>query len=269
MSLGRRVAVCGVLSLLIPTGVRAEPLLQMDMIGRANPPGLAAFATVSWGRPAGAGAQGPYRSAAMRAGATPAYSQAGAFGDWVPMPWLQLRAFYDLLAYHGANDGVLSFPSHDAPFGSPARDALDGREQSVLAHRVMLQPALRLRHGRWSFVNQFDAARYWLGGSGPYLLELEYDTLLRKRDVLLADRTLALYALSEDLAAGPFFELTRSLGAGLKRHRVGLNLRWTPRRAWGLVSEPRVTLQLGLHTTDPNRRGQAFVVAVLGARVGN
>ncbi len=118
--------------------------------------------------------------------------------------------------------------------------------------------------------NQSDVAFYALGGQGPYQYEWEYDTLVSKHDVVLANRTSVLLQLwggdgASALLVGPSHEVVHAREAELTRHRVALQgfLSFPAGLGW----TPRFYAQAGINLQDSNREGQPFVVAGVGSDI--
>jgi hypothetical protein len=250
-----------------------ETTLSADLVGLLNPEGLSLVV-------------GAYRrwvsefdkveaipSAYLQAGTmlsiNPAYAQGSLYGEWMPALFAQLRLQYDLYGFFGDSGALLSFPSATSRFGNDEIDALKGQEESGVGHRIFLQPTLRGKLGPIYLRNQTDVGYYWFDARGPYFFEREYDTLLKNGDLLLANRTHALFEAwrgrdSEILLAGPFYEVTRAMDASITRQRIGAALYWVPReRLWSL-SRPRFYAEVGYNMQDRNREHQAFAVFGIG-----
>ncbi len=247
---------------------RRGPFLHADVLGRANPAGVAASLGAAYRRNlkdgAGPAASGRYLQGGAGLTLSPAFAQASAHAEAVPRAFLQLRFQMDQFSYLGTNAGLLSFPSSSSPFGDRERDALAGQEESRSGRRLLLQPTLRYQAGRLLLRNQTDLARYWFSGRGPFFLELEYDTLLKRQDDLLSNRTQFLWeflntpAAGRRLLAGPYYEGTWAAGSRLARHRVGLACLGVLTTRFRRLDRPRVFLQVGVNAADPNRRGPFF-----------
>ena len=201
----------------------------------------------------------------------PAWVQTSVHAELSPIAVLQLRVQGDVYRFFGDFDALLSFPSADAEFGDDARDDLDGAEEAGWGYRALFQPTLRYKLGPVLLRNQTDLAWYVLPGEGPYLLELQYDTLLREDgDGLVANRTQALFEVwrgdgeGEVLYVGPQYEYVRSFDAGLTRQRLGGLLLWIPSDVLGPFARPRIYLAAGVNLQDPNRDDEAWVVGGVG-----
>lgn len=233
--------------------------LRGEVLGGANPAGLMASG--------GAFRRLPRGEAGVALGAGPAYGQASAQAEWAPWPVLKLAVSGDLYRFFGAHDALLSFPGADSAFGDRERDALSGREEAGYGRRLLVQPTVRGRLGSFILLNQTDWSRHRLSGRGPYFLELRYDTLIKSRDTVLANRSMILYvqrdAAQGHLFYGPYFEFLRAEGSRLERARLGgaLDLVFGS-RLWPR-SRPRFYLLTGLNLKDRNRRHQLFFAAGL------
>lgn len=234
---------------LSAAGARAAPpegpwLLRTDILGGANPPGLL-------------GVGGLFRrlargEAGTALGASPAYGRATVRGEWLPWPFLKLAARADAFRFFGARAALLSFPSADSAHGTRERRDLAGREEAAFGRRAVLEPELRARWGRLVALNQTEWAFYRLDGRGPYVLELEYDTLLEKRDAVFVNRTLLLFEHKKSsLYYGPYFEHQRVRDTNLERVRLGLAVDAS-------LGRPRFFGTAGFNLKDRNRRHQAY-----------
>ncbi len=256
-----------------PQIARTETALQADLVGEANPEGVMLVVggfrrwiqefDRTYGIPAS------YLQAGGMLGVNPAYAQASVYGEWMPALFAQLRLQYDLYTYFGANGGLLSFPSADARFGDKEVDARKDQEESGAGHRILFQPTLRAKVGPFILRNQTDAAYYLFPGSGPYFHELEYDTLLKNGDFLVANRTQALFEAwkgkqDEVLLAGPYYEVTHAGDADLTRQRAGGVLYWVPKENVWLLDRPRIYAQFGVNLQDRNRDHELFAVFGVG-----
>jgi hypothetical protein len=204
----------------------------------------------------------------------PAWTQASIQLEAVPLAPFRLRLRYDVYAFYGSSGALLSFPDADAPFGRRARDALDGEEEAGMGQRVLFQPTLRLKLGPVVVANQCNLAYYFLPGKGPYLLELEWDTLLKEdADGLVANRSSILFELWDgdgeaSLLLGPQYEVVRSFQAGVTRQRVGGLLYFIPVEELGPVEIPWIWVWAGYTLQDRNRRDEGFVLAGVGFDFG-
>ncbi|MBI5445640.1 MAG: hypothetical protein HY900_31045 [Deltaproteobacteria bacterium] len=243
-----------------------------DLGGRANPAGIFLRGALATRREGPVDPAAGAASWALEAGSSltvsPSSAQGGVFAEWTPAPFLLLRAEYDLTAYFGRYGGLLSFPSGSAPFGDRELQKRRGDEEQALGHRAFLQPTLRARLGPFVLRNQTDLAYYRFGGTGPYFLEQEFDTLLKDGDVLLANRTQVLADLTWPagtgaLVAGIGYEVVHARAADLTRRRWSAIGYWEGAEASLLGTRPHAFGELGWNARDRNREGRWF--AVLGA----
>jgi hypothetical protein len=258
----------------VPPGKRAiETVAHADLVGAVNPDGaqLVLGAYRRWISEFHKVEAIPtsYLQAGTMLALNPAYAQASLYGEWTPAIFAQLKLQYDLYGFFGDNGALLSFPSAGARFGDDEIDALEGQEESGLGHRVLFQPTLRGKLGPLFLRNQTDVAFYWFDARNRYAFEREYDTLLRKTgDFLVANRSHLLFqawrgAGETILLAGPFYDVTHAVDAGLTRQRVGGALYWLPVENLWLFSHPRLYGEFGYNMQDRNRDNQFF--AVFGA----
>lgn len=288
MTRPRLVAACCLLTLLlaspgwaalplasdVPPGKSAiETTVHADVVGAVNPDGamvlLGAFRRWISQFDNVHGIPSSYLQAGTMLGLNPAYAQASIYGEWMPAIWAQLRLQYDLYGFFGENGALLSFPSADARFGDDQIDALEGQEESGLGHRILFQPTLRAKLGRFYLRNQTDLAYYRFDANGPYFFEREYDTLLKDGDFLLANRTHVLYELwkgraEQILLAGPFYDVTHAADAGITRQRIGTAFYWVPKDTLWILSRPRIFAEIGYNMQDRNRDNEGFAVFGVG-----
>ena len=202
-------------------------------------------------------------------GVNPAYAKGSVHGEWQPAIFAKLRLEYDLYRFFGKNSGLLSFPNADAKFGEQELDVREGSEEKATGHRVLFQPTLYAKVGPMLLMNQTDLAYYRFNGDGPYFLELEYDTLVKDGDYVIANRTQILYPAwkgSGDaiLYAGPYYEITHARDADLTRQRVGVQVHWVPADSlWGM-NRPRIYMQTGVNIQDRNREGEMYMALGFG-----
>jgi hypothetical protein len=255
-----------------PKAVRTT--LTTDLYARAAPNGvmLSVGLVRHWNETDGDSAllRGRYAELGAAVGSNPAYAQASAFGEWVPIAPLQLRAQCDLLGFYGKNGALLQFPSASSPFGDSQVKALSGTEQSGVGYRLLAMPVLRLLLGPVLLRNETDLAWYRLSGKEGWYYEWEYDTLLAgKSDFIVSDRFAVLARLwhgagESALLAGPAYEVTHAAKAGLTRQRVEGIVFWSPAERLGSIARPRLLAILGVNIEDPNREGEVFAVTGVG-----
>ncbi len=256
--------------------VRAAPAtttLSVDVAGRHGPPGLWLSSGVArrWAREDGPGplARGRYAQVGISAGVSPALAQGTLAAEWVPVAVLQLRVQYDLQGYFGAYGALLELPSEDAPFGDDALDARRGDEVAGVGHRVAFSPVLRAKAGPLLLRNQTDLCWYALSPRPGWYHETEYDTLLARRDWLVANATVLFAELlggagGTSLLVGPMYDVTRSGAAAIVRQRLGAALYLAPAsRLFGL-DRLRVYALAGVTLVDRNREGEPFAGLGLG-----
>jgi hypothetical protein len=244
-----------------------------DAVGRYGPAGLMVFAggALRWPQDDGPSllTRGRYAQLGASLGANPAYAQGSIAGEWVPVAPLQLRLQYDAFAFFGANGALLRFPSRDSKFGPEELDALRGKEQTGIGHRMSFSPVVRARIGRVIVRNQTDLDWYRLSSSSGWYYEWEYDTLLAENDWLVANRTALMMELwrgAEDatLVVGPMFDVTRAGAARIVRERLGASAYWAPAARCLGLDRPRVYALAGVNLSDRNREGEPFALLGFG-----
>jgi len=243
-----------------------------DLGGKINPRGLAFLGGIkyrnSYHYDEKYDAISSYWETGIDIGITPAFMQAGVHAEWMPWLFLQMRAQYDYIAYTGINDGLLSFPSANSPYGDDVRkDRRD--EEKTHGSRIMLQPTLQGKVANFIIRNQTDLAYYTFAGRGPYFLELWYNTLMKDGDYLVANRTQFLYSFFSDskgkkLFSGPYYEVTRAVDAQITQQKLGVALLWEPAPSLFHISHPHLGVMGGYHLQDPNRQGQFYLMMAVG-----
>ena len=243
-----------------------------DLGGKINPRGLAFLGGIkyrnSYHYDAKYDAVSSYWETGIDIGVTPAFMQAGVHAEWMPWLFLKMRAQYDYMEYTGINDGLLSFPSGNSPYGDDVRkDRHD--EEKTYGSRIMLQPTLQGKVANFIIRNQTDLAYYTFAGRGPYFLELWYNTLMKDDDYLVANRTQFLYSFLSDskgkqLLAGPYYEVTRAFDAQITQQKVGVAFYWEPAASLFHISHPHLGVMSGYHLEDPNRQGQFYLLVGAG-----
>ncbi len=256
---------------------RPEPLIsfQTDVVGGANPRGLSTQFGVYRRWVTNRDPDDPlWDELYFRLGATvepnPAWTQVSIYAEWVPINILQLRVRYDLYGFYGRSQALLSFDKDDA-FGDRERDDLEDldAEESGWGQRIMFQPVLRVQWKRLIVRNSSELGIYFLPGRGPYLLELEFDTLV-KEDVggIFANRTQVLAEVWADdpatFVAGLQYEVVHGTDAGITRQRLGVVAYFVPVKTLGPFDRPRIYLWTGWNIQDRNRDDEFFVVAGVG-----
>jgi hypothetical protein len=214
--------------------------------------------------------QGRYVETGISVEANPAYGLGALFAEWVPIAPLQLRAEYGAYAFFGRNGALLRFPSASSRFGKAEIEAAAGSEERGIGHRLLLSPTLRAQVGRIVLRSQTDLAWFALSNTAGWFYEMEYDTLLAKRDLLVSHRSALLLRLwrgrgEATWLAGPAYEVTHAGRSGITRQRVEGVLFWSPADRLGALLRPRLVATSGVNLEDRNRRHQPFAVAGLGA----
>lgn len=250
-----------------------QTTLNADLATRLNPNGImltvGGYRRWSGGKDTDTDYPSPYLQGGLALGVNPAYAQAALHGEWMPATFVILRLQYDLYGFFGTNGALLSFPVADARFGKGELDALKGKEERGLGHRIMFQPTLRAKAGPVIVRNQTDLAFFSFGGKGPFFYEWEYDTLLKDGDLLVANRTQILLEAWKGrkdamLLAGPFYDVTRASEAGLTGQKTGVGLYWVPAESLRSLDRPRIYSQAGVNLENRNRKGEAFFVLGCG-----
>jgi hypothetical protein len=245
----------------------------VDAFARAAPDGAMLVTGVlrRWGVEDGDSAllRGRYLEFGASLGVNPAYTQAAARVEWVPIAPLQLRLQYDLYGFFGANGALLRFPSASSRFGAPEIDAAGGSEKGGLGQRLLLSPVLRARVGPIVLRSQTDLAWFALSSSPGWFYEWEYDTLVARRDLVVSNRSTVFFELWHGageamLLAGPGYEVTHAARAGITRQRAEGVLFWSPADRLGFLARPRLFAMGGVNVVDRNRRGDPFAVVGVG-----
>lgn len=210
-----------------------------------------------------------YTQAGFGLGINPAFAKGSLHAQWQPAVFFNLRMEYDLYRFFGTNYGLLSFPDARAKFGKDELEDLKGSEEKATGHRGLIQPTLYAKAGPMLIINQTDLAYYRLSGDGPYFLDLEYDTLVKDGDFVLANRTQFFIpswkgAGAAILYVGPYYEITNAHDADLTRQRVGGQLYWVPADTlWGM-NKPRIYSQMGVNIQDRNREDEMYLTLGFG-----
>jgi hypothetical protein len=257
-----------------PAAEEATTTLSADAVGRYGPVGVMIVGGVArrWKELDGDGplAKGRYGQLGLSLGASPAYAQGSVAAEWVPLAPIQLRLEYDALGYLGAYGALLRFPSRASRFGQEELDGRAGSERTGLGHRVLFSPVLRARLGVFMLRSQTDLAWCSPSGARGWYYDSEYDTLLAASDGLAANRTAVLAELwsgpaGATLLAGPMYDVTRAMSAGITRQRVGA-LAYLERQGAALgLDRLRLYALAGVNLSDRNRQGDPFAVLGVGA----
>ncbi len=251
-------------------------IVSLDGLGRVGPAGVMLSAGVArrWVQDDGPSSfgQGRYFQLGLSAGANPAYAQGSLSAEWVPTTPLQLRLQYDAFGFFGTNGSLLRLPSARSKFGTAEIDALSGREESGLGHRVMLNPVLRARFGRVVLRNESEVSWYRMSSRTGWYYEWEHDTLLGDNDWLLGNRTTVFVELwrgagEAALLVGPTYDVTRAGQADITRHRVGAAAYFEPPGRWLGFDRVRFFAMAGANIADRNRQGEPFAILGIGGDI--
>ena len=216
------------------------------------------------------GMSAQYVQAGFGLGVSPAYAKGSIHGEWQPAIFANLRLEYDLYRFFGVNTGLLSFPDAHSKFGRQELEDRKGSEERATGHRIFFQPTLNALVGPVIIMNQTDLTYERFNGDGPYFLELEYNTLVKDGDYVIANRTRFLVPSWKGTGAavlyvGPYYEITHAGDADISRQRVGGQLLWVPANTlWGM-NKPRIYSQAGVNIQDRNRRGEVYMALGFGA----
>jgi len=211
-----------------------------------------------------------YLQAGLSLGVNPAYVEPQAHLEYLPAPFLALRAEAAMTRYFGANYGLLRFDSSDADFGDSALSERRGDEHSAWGQKGRLSILPRARFGRWILRSTLSVTGYHFDDPGPYVYEPELDTLLATTDLVITARSEALFELhrgpgSEALLLGSALESMRTLDTELSRTRLGALASYVVAERWGGLRRPRVYAFGGVNLTDANRSGEPVALLGVGA----
>ncbi len=202
-------------------------------------------------------------------GINPAYGQLRAHVEWMPAIFAQLRVQADRFNYFGRYTGLLSFSKADADYGDSVQEARKDDVEKASAYRLMVQPTLRAKIGWFFLRNQADIAQYYFDAGGRYVLEPEFDILMAKDDMLIANRSYVMMDFSTGRAStalfvGPYFEYIGARDSGDVRRRLGAAVYWEPALKMFSIRQYRVYAQMGLNLEDRNRDNQVFAQLGVG-----
>lgn len=243
-----------------------------DLAAMMNPDGLMLMAGGyrRWVQETdGKGMPERYTQAGFGLGINPAFAKGSLHAQWQPAAFFNLRLEYDLYRFFGSNYGLLSFPDARAEFGKDELEDRKGSEEEATGHRGLIQPTLYAKAGPLLIINQTDLAYYQFSGDGPYFLDLEYDTLVKDNDFVLANRTQFFMPAWKGggaaiLYVGPYYEITKAHDADLTRQRVGGQVYWVPADTlWGM-DKPRIYSQMGVNIQDRNREDEMYLTLGFG-----
>lgn len=249
-------------------------LATADVAARIGPPGAALRVGLvlhhSYEVDASGGQENSYLEGGLAVVATPATLEPQAHLEYLPVPFLVLRAEFAAVRYLGINYGLLNFDSPQADFGSAALSARKGDEQTAWGIRGGVSVTPRVKFGRVLLRSKLSATAYRFDQPGPYVYDADLDTLLGTTDLVLTNRSDMLFELhrgpgAETLLLGPSVEVRRTLDSALSRTRVGAALWYVPSERWGDLHQPRFYAQAGINLTDPNRQGEPFGALGFGA----
>jgi len=250
-----------------------QTTLHADIAGQANPEGLMLIfgGYRRWIREMNNELNIPssYLQAGAAIGVSPAYGKVAAYAEWMPALFAKVRFEYDVYRFFGANGALLSFPSGDSKFGRNEVNALKGLEETGYGGRFLIRPTFFGKIGPVIISNQTDFAYYQLTGRGPYVLEWEYEILLKHFDHVFNNRTNFLINAwkgpgEASLLIGPYYEITHAYGADLTKQRVGGVIFWVPQDTLWSFNRPRIYSQLGIYVQDPNRQGEPYFAMGVG-----
>jgi|GEM_PF-1299944 len=260
-----------------PTALGGKYGLSMDINGEYKPSDLGITAN-PWYRYVYHKEQDPLWDGLYLEGGglfmlNPAYGQAGAYLEWMPITILQLHVQLDRYLFFGQYGALMAFDDRNARFGDRALRTHQGKEMTGDANRLLLQPTFTLTAGRMVLSNETDYAFYSFepndAQTGAYFWELEYDTLLKKRDRLIADTLSLLYEFDpgkkQSLLIGPYYEVVHAYGSRLTRQRMGISFDYELPTGHGRWQRPRLYLQTGANVQDRNAQGQLYLVGGIGA----
>lgn len=213
---------------------------------------------------------GLYRQGGFQINVTPAFGRIGAHAEWLPIAILQLRLQYDRYHFFGQYGSQLSYGAGDEPFGDKEIETRKGEEKTGTGNRILFQPTLQMKFGRYIVRNRIDYAVYTFSGKGPFYHEWEYDTLLKTSDNLFANQLMFFYEFisksnGKRLLFGPYHEYVRASHAKLVRTRMGANLYYSPMAKYLGFNQPRIWAQAGWNLRDRNRDDEFFFVTGIGA----
>src|SRR6188768_131865 len=164
-----------------------------DTAFRMAPLGAALVTGVYVRQTYGVDPSGRYESSYLQGGAgvmvTPASIEPQLHAEYVPAPYLVLRAELGGVRYFGANYGLLSFDDANAAFRDSELSARRGDAHGAWAMKGSFSLTPRLKLGPVHLHNKLRITAFHFDDHGPYVYEAENDTLLATTDVVLSSRT--------------------------------------------------------------------------------
>jgi hypothetical protein len=215
--------------------------------------------------------EAPYVQGGVALGVTPASFQPQAHVEYLPAPFLALRADFAATRYFGTNTGLLSFDSADADFSRDVLSDRRGDERAAWGFKGGISLLPRAKFGPLLILTKLRFTHYrYDEDDGPYVYEPELDTLLSTSDFVFSSHTDLLFQLYRGRAAesflfGPMMESTRTIDTELSRVRVGGTARFVPAEQWANVRRPRLYATIGVNVDDPHRSGEPFALFGIGA----
>lgn len=250
-------------------------IAHADIVGLYNPLGIAGLGGVLFRHPYSYSEKyqmvWSYIQGGADVGINPAYAQAGAHIEWMPLGVLQLRLAYDFFGYFGNWGALMSFDDPDAEFGDDVvYGEREGEEEPATAHRLLFRPILRAKFGPVVIQNTTDVDWYHFNGDDLYFYEMEYDTLLNKNDFVFYNRTDVLLeawtgAGDAVFLLGPLYEITHGFSAEIDRQRFGGLFLLIPFDSLGAFGQLRIFAMLGANLQDRNRDNQFFALFGIGS----
>lgn len=174
-----------------------------------------------------------------------------------------LRAEYAFIGYTAASRGLLEVDSTKADTSESALERMEARAGS--SQRFTLTPHGELRLGP-ALLKMENAISYMhTHEQGVAFYVPDYDTIVRRNDVLLASRTDLLFAPWRDvgLAFGPSLQSTWAIRTSRMRSRAGATIGFTPAEEVAFLRRPTVAFDAGINVTDEHRAGQAYATVAL------
>ncbi|MBN1627172.1 MAG: hypothetical protein JW944_11660 [Deltaproteobacteria bacterium] len=254
-------------------GLTAHDMLTLDIAGQINPEGLRMKTGFfrRWVQEMNDnGEPSRHLQTGLGFAASPAYTTLSLHGEWKPAVFINMRIEYNLIQYLGAYTGLLSFPDKNSKFGDEELDRLEGREEPGTGQKICFRPTLYAKAGPVTIMNRTDLSYFRFNGSGPYFMEIEYDTLLRDDDYVFDNSISFLVSVlkgkgSAAMYLGPYYSFTRAHHSGITRQRTGAQMFWiVADTRWGMI-RPRFYSQATFCIEDRNREGELSFAAGFSA----